>query len=70
MSNRRYDYDPEPGNDFTYDEHGNVIYGRGYIGPPRRPMYYGLDVNNFLEPLKDFKTIYDKYRNIVNLLKQ
>ena len=49
MSNIRYDYDPEPGNDFTYDEHGNVIYGRGYIGPPRRPMYYGLDVNNFLE---------------------
>jgi hypothetical protein len=49
MSNERYDYDPEHGNDFTYDEHGNVIYGRGYIGPPRRPMHYGLDVKNFLE---------------------
>ena len=47
MSNKSYDYDPEPGNDFTYDEHGNVIYGRGYIGPSRIPMYYGLDINNF-----------------------
>lgn len=49
MNFKHYDYDSEHGNDFTYDEHGNVIYGRGYIGPPRKPMYYGLDVNNFLE---------------------
>jgi hypothetical protein len=31
MFTREYDYDPEPGNDFTYDEHGNVIYGIGFV---------------------------------------
>ena len=47
---RDYDYDPEPGNDFTYDEHGNVIYGRGHVGAPRLPFrQYGMNVNDFTE---------------------
>lgn len=49
MFTREYDYDPEPGNDFTYDEHGNVIYGRGFIGAPRRPYHLsGLNVDDFI----------------------
>jgi len=47
--NREYTYDPEPGNDFTYDEHGNVIYGIGHVGAPRLPMrQYGLSVEDFM----------------------
>ena len=47
---RDYDYDPEPGNDFTYDDHGNVIYGRGHIGAPRLPFrQYGMNVKDFLQ---------------------
>ena len=49
MFTREYDYDPEPGNDFTYDEHGNVIYGIGFVGAPRRPYYVlGLNVDDFI----------------------
>ena len=47
---RDYDYDPEPGNDFTYDDHGNVIYGRGHVGAPRLPFrQYGMNVKDFLQ---------------------
>ncbi len=50
MFTREYDYDHEPGNDFTYDEHGNIIYGIGFIGAPRIPMrQYGLNVDDFIE---------------------
>ena len=31
-------YIEEPGNDFTYDEHGNINYGKKYVGAPRLPM--------------------------------
>lgn len=47
---RDYDYDPEPGNDFTYDDHGNVIYGRGFVGAPRLPFkQYGMNVKDFIQ---------------------
>lgn len=63
MFTRDYDYDPEPGNDFTYDEHGNVIYGRGHVGAPRRAYYvYGLNVDDFISSYlqidKNIRTTY------------
>ncbi len=83
MFGREYDYDPEPGNDFTYDEHGNVIYGIGFIGAPRIPMrQYGLNVDDFIkEYLKIDKNVRlsflnkpsdnytDRIRNLVVILK-
>lgn len=55
-----YDYDPEPGNDFTYDEHGNVIYGIGFCGAPRQPFYmYGMSPNKFIEK---YTSVDKKYR--------
>ena len=57
---RNYDYDPEPGNDFTYDEHGNVIYGIGFCGAPRLPFYmYGMSPNKFIEK---YTSVDKKYR--------
>ncbi len=50
MIEKDYDYNPEPGNDFTYDEHGNVFYGRGFVGGPRLPSRsLGLDSRDFVE---------------------
>lgn len=47
--NEYNDYDEEPGNDWTYDEHGNVIYGKGFVGAPRRPAsHIALTCNQFL----------------------
>jgi len=31
-------YVVEPGNDFMYDEHGNINYGKNYVGAKRLPM--------------------------------
>jgi hypothetical protein len=60
INNRIYDYDPEPGNDFTYDEHGNVKYGIGFCGAPRLPFYmYGMSPNKFIEK---YTSIDKKYR--------
>lgn len=50
MSDKNYDFDPEPGNDFTYDSHGNIIYGKGYIGAKRLPhRTIGLDAIDFTD---------------------
>ena len=50
MFEKDYDYNPEPGNDFTYDEHGNVFYGRGFVGAPRLPCRsLGLDSRDFVD---------------------
>jgi len=50
MIEKDYDYNPEPGNDFTYDEHGNVFYGRGFVGGIRLPSRsLGLDSRDFVE---------------------
>jgi hypothetical protein len=50
MSEKNYDFDSEPGNDFTYDTHGNIIYGKGYIGAKRLPhRSIGLDAMDFTD---------------------
>jgi hypothetical protein len=50
MIEKDYDYNPEPGNDFTYDDHGNVFYGRGFVGAPRLPSRsLGLDARDFVD---------------------
>ena len=55
MLEKDYDYDSEPGRDFTYDDHGNVIYGRGYIGAPRLPCRsLGLDAREFVKKYIEF----------------
>lgn len=60
LISKMYDYDPEPGNDFTYDEHGNVIYGCGFCGAPRLPFRdYGMNVRDFI---KTYLTIDEKDR--------
>jgi hypothetical protein len=83
MFTREYDYDPEPGNDFTYDEHGNIIYGIGFIGAPRIPMrQYGLNVDDFIEEYlkidknirlsfldKPFDNYSDRIKNLIGILR-
>ena len=55
MFEKDYDYNPEPGNDFTYDEHGNVFYGRGFVGAPRLPCRsLGLDAREFVKKYIEF----------------
>lgn len=50
-----FTYDREPGNDFTYDNHGNVIYGKGFIGAPRLPLkQFGINVSSFLNVYLSF----------------
>ena len=67
MNFKIYDFDPEPGNDFTYDEHGNVIYGCGFVGAPRLPFYeYGMDVNEFID--KYLQTNKEIRTNLLNNL--
>jgi hypothetical protein len=57
---REYDYDPEPGMDFTHDEHGNIFYGRGFSGAPRLPYRnLGMDAKEFVEK---YEKIDKKYR--------
>jgi hypothetical protein len=34
---KQYEFDEEPGRDFIRDDHGNIIYGFGYIGAPLLP---------------------------------
>ena len=67
----RNDPDLETGNDFSYDEHGNVIYGENYIGAPRLPnTSRGLNYTNFKKMYFSFnksirtKTIHKLKENI------
>lgn len=42
------DLELDSGNDFSYDEHGNVMYGEKYVGAPRLPdRTRGLTYENF-----------------------
>lgn len=34
---RQFDFDEEPGRDYKIDEHGNIVYGCGYVGAPILP---------------------------------
>jgi hypothetical protein len=44
----KHDLELESGNDFSYDKHGNVVYGENYIGAPRLPNNSrGLTYGNF-----------------------
>lgn len=46
---KRYEFYPERGMDFIYDEHGNVIYGFGFSGAPRLPRKnMGMNVDDFI----------------------
>jgi hypothetical protein len=50
MSEKNYVFGFEPGNDFIYDSHGNIIYGKGYIGAKRLPhKSSGLDAIDFTD---------------------
>ena len=50
MSEKNYVFAFEPGNDFIYDNHGNIIYGKGYIGAKRLPhKSSGLDAIDFTD---------------------
>jgi len=50
MSEKNYVFAFEPGNDFIYDSHGNIIYGKGYIGAKRLPhKSSGLDAIDFTD---------------------
>lgn len=43
-------YVEEPGNDFMYDEHGNINYGKNYIGAKRLPISSrGINCKTFLK---------------------
>lgn len=45
------------GLDFTYDEHGNVIYGSEFCGAPILPSKrYGLTVKDFINKYFDINT--------------
>jgi hypothetical protein len=53
---KSYDYDPENGNDYTIDDHGNIIYGKGYIGAKLLPkQHLGLSVDDFITKYLNFE---------------
>jgi len=78
----KYNTQLEPGNDFYYDEHGNVIYGKNYIGAPRRPdttkgmsfnvfkkLYFSIDKSIRRRTLNNLKkTLSDKTHYLSSLL--
>lgn len=48
-------YVEEPGNDFMYDEHGNINYGKNYVGAQRLPMSSrGINCKTFLKNYFNF----------------
>lgn len=53
---KRYEFYPERGMDFIYDEHGNVIYGFGFSGAPRLPRKnMGMNAKIFVENYMNVK---------------
>lgn len=50
-----YEYSEEAGNDFTYDDHGNVLYGKGFVGAPRLPFKgVAINSNRFIQVYMSF----------------
>ena len=75
MLEKDYDYDSEPGRDFTYDDHGNVIYGRGYIGAPRLPCRsLGLDSRDFVDKYikinEEIRYVSSDYNSVINYIRE
>lgn len=44
-----YEFNIEPGNDYIIDQHGNIIYGDGYIGAYILPKSGGIKTRDFLD---------------------
>jgi len=77
---KQYEFDEESGRDFIIDEHGNIIYGFGYIGAPLLPWSnIGLTPVNFIKFylsqekrqsfINNHNSSYNETKYILNLLK-